>query len=160
MYHNNATSYESIVKSGVPQGSVLGPLLFIVFINDLADHISSSKILTFADDTKIIHPINSISDYNSLQADLNTIITWSKTNNLMLNQDKFELISHNSKIKSKSKEILNELPFSSNYESYNVGDDLILSSTVVRDLGLFINSNLNWEDHIDKLCCKGKQLSG
>ena len=55
---------------------------------------------------------------------------------------------------------IKELPFSSTFFNYYTGDDHIAPSTVVRDLGLLINSSLNWDDHINKLCKCGKKLSG
>ena len=160
VYHNEARSFESAVGSGVPQGSVLGPLLFIVFINDLVDHISSSQVYTFADDTKIVHQINTSSDFNCLQSDLNSVLRWSSQNNMLLNKDKFELISHAPPANIKSKELFSELPFSSTYLNYCTGDDQITPSQVVRDLGLFINSSLTWDNHINKLCSGGKRLCG
>ena len=156
VYHNGAKSYESMVKSGVPQGSVLGPLLFIIFINDLVDYVSSSKIFTFADDTKIVHPINSSYDVGSLQTDLDTIISWSSRNNMDLNKDKFVLISHTfTKSVNNQLELFNELPFNSTYQVYSTGDDNIFPSRVVRDLDIFINSHFNCEDHIQNICSVG-----
>ena len=160
VYHNEAKSYESIVKSGVPQGSVLGPLFFILFINDLPENISSSKIFTFADDTKIVHPISSSSDCTSLQTDLNNVITWSSKNNMKLNKDKFEFISYTLNTRSNQVNFFNELPFASIYQVYSTDEDLILPSRVVKDLGILINSSLNWDDHISYLCKIGKQLTG
>ena len=68
----------SPVISGVPQGSVLSPILFIVYINDLSDHIRSS-LWTFAEDTKIYCPILSDVDHTMLQNDLNYFMQWNKT---------------------------------------------------------------------------------
>ena len=130
------------------------------FINDLVDNIKSSQIYTFADDTKIVHPIGSSSDFCSLQGDLNAVIEWSTMNNMQLNKDKFELISHSVHNNIDSIETFNKLPFHSTYQAYNTGDDYVFPTTVVRDLGLFINSHLNWDDHISKLCKVGRQISG
>ena len=59
------------VLSGVPQGSVLGPLLFVIFINDLPDHINSAIPFLFADDTKCLLSIRSTDDLSKLQSDFN-----------------------------------------------------------------------------------------
>ena len=63
--------------SGVPQGSVLGPILFLIYINDLDDDITS-KVLKFADDTKVFRKIKSDADRQHLQDDLNKLIEWSE----------------------------------------------------------------------------------
>ena len=64
------------VTSGIPQGSVLGPLLFVIYINDLPDDITSD-IFLFADDTKIFNRIDSQEDANNLQANLTKLQDWS-----------------------------------------------------------------------------------
>ena len=65
------------VKSGVPQGTVLGPLMFLIYINDIADNISSeTHIRLFADDCVLYRPIQSSSDTDTLQMDLNSLTDW------------------------------------------------------------------------------------
>ena len=61
----------------VPQGSVLGPILFLIYINDLEDDISS-KVLTFADDTKVFRKVTNDTDKRSLQDDLDKLVKWSE----------------------------------------------------------------------------------
>jgi len=81
------------VTSGVPQGSILGPLSFLIYINDLPDAISmGTKTAIFADDTKIYREITSINDVSSLQLDLNHIIDWSEINELGFNPSKCQTI--------------------------------------------------------------------
>ena len=72
------------VLSGVPQGSVLGPILFLIYINDLDDDITS-KVLKFADDTKVFRKIKSDADRQHLQDDLNKLIEWSEKWQMLFN---------------------------------------------------------------------------
>ena len=65
------------VTSGVPQGSILGPMLFLLFVNDLPDSITSGSVATFADDTKVFKVVNSCDDASDLQSDLNRLGFWA-----------------------------------------------------------------------------------
>ncbi|CAB4033528.1 Hypothetical predicted protein, partial [Paramuricea clavata] len=80
-----ATSKQLPVTSGVPQGSILGPLLFLLYENHLSNAVTSSSIPTFADDTKIFKTINSISDAAAMQYDLSKFEEGSTNVNLELN---------------------------------------------------------------------------
>ena len=64
------------ILSGVPQGSVLGPLLFVIYINDI-DEVVNSKLLKFADDTKIFNKVNSVEKVENLRTDLRSLVSWS-----------------------------------------------------------------------------------
>ena len=75
---NNIQSDEESVLSGVPQGSVLGPVLFLIFINDLPDTIDAS-VRIFADDTKIYSKIENRNDQNKLQENLSRLEQWAHT---------------------------------------------------------------------------------
>ena len=79
---NNTVSSPRPVLSGVPQGSILGPLLFLIFVNDLPAAVSSISLLLFADDTKCSHLISGLTDCSSLQLDLNKLISWSNESSL------------------------------------------------------------------------------
>ena len=92
---NDSTSTPRLVKSGIPQGSVLGPILFIIFINDLPDSITSS-IKIFADDTKIFRAAKTTSDQDNLQTDLNNLFKWTANWQLPFNIDKCKLTHYGS----------------------------------------------------------------
>ena len=77
-----------LVTSGVPQGSVLGPLLFLVYINDMPEYVGrGSNIALFADDSKLYRPINSAS-HHLLQSDLSGLHNWSNDWGMMFNPSK------------------------------------------------------------------------
>jgi ribonucleases P/MRP protein subunit RPP40 len=88
---NGAFSCWTDILSGVPQGSVLRPLLFILFVNDLPDWMVNSMRM-FADDTKIWCPIRCLSDSHSLQDDLDKLSVWSDQWLLRFNADKCEVM--------------------------------------------------------------------
>ena len=72
------------VLSGVPQGSVLGPILFLIYVNDLEDDISS-KELKFADVTKVFRRVTNDADKQSLQYDLDKLVKWSEKWQMLFN---------------------------------------------------------------------------
>ena len=159
---NNCFSYTTSVKSGVPQGSVLGPLLFIIYINDLPSFIDNPnvKIYTFADDTKLVSKIASEQDVLHLQHSLNSVIEWSHINNMQLNQDKFKLLLFDLATSNANLKLLNELPFNNHYHSYSASDFEILPSEYVRDLGVFLDNQINWNIHYHTIYQKSKRISG
>ena len=67
--------------SGVPEGSVIGPLLFLILLGDIDEHVATSFVSSFADDTRVLGRISSVEDIEHLQNDLNTIYEWSHRNN-------------------------------------------------------------------------------
>ena len=90
---NNCKSSTLPVVSGVPQGSILGPFLFLLYINDLSYSINHSKTFLFADDTKCLRPIRSPLDHILLQSDLDALSLWSTNWKLMFNETKYSLLS-------------------------------------------------------------------
>ena len=82
-------SLDSPVLSGVPQGTVLGALLFIILMGDINRGISSSSIVSFSDDTRLYHGISSVDDCTILQNDLNSVYDWASCNSMSFNAQKF-----------------------------------------------------------------------
>ena len=84
----------ALVLSGVPQGSVLGPILFLIYIDDLNNCLEGSSSGSFADDTRLSKSIACCSDVLILQQDLLNVIKCAKSYNMALHEDKFELLSY------------------------------------------------------------------
>ena len=117
-------------------------------------------MLTFADDTKIVYPVNSVNDKILLQNDLDSIISWSNNNNMVLNKGKFELLTHRQTKINPNLNLLHILPFNSLFNSYNTSKFSDISpSTHVRDLGITITSDLDWDLHINNICKSATKIS-
>ena len=136
--NNNYSEYFPI-NSGVPQGSVLGPLLFLVFINDLPDVLETSIAYLFADDTKINN-----TDLVLLQNDLLRLHQWSLENKMQFNFSKTSLIWFTLKRKD-----IKEQPL-----CVFGGEDISFTRKPVMDLGIGFCYNLSWTEHIKSKVCK------
>ena len=88
---NGTASSEAQVRSGLPQGSVLGSLLFLIHISDINYEVSDSTVSCFAEDTRILLGIKDEEDIQMLQNELHKLYKWADTNNMKLNGNKFEL---------------------------------------------------------------------
>ena len=112
---NGFHSMLALVVSGVPQGSVLGPILFLVYINDLQCHLKGSTAGSFADDTRLSKQISSCDDVLIVQEDLNTVVKWATENNMVLHDSKFEYLAY----RTASSKLLEELPFTAQWVHYS-----------------------------------------
>ena len=79
------------VLSGVPQGTVLGTLLFLIMISDIYKDVSASKLVSFADDTRLYSSVRDVTDCDNLQLDLNAVYDWASSNNMFFNFKKSNL---------------------------------------------------------------------
>ena len=155
MVVNGSKSIPANVKSGVPQGTVLGPILFLIYINDMEKCTQHSVISHFADDSRIKKAIKLTSDVAHLQSDLSAVEEWSKSNNMALHEKKFEYLSHSTKHK-----LLDELPFKNEYYTYTTSSGIeIQPKNLVRDLGIHIAPNLSWTPHINSIAESGKKMA-
>ena len=138
------------VLSGVPQGSVLGPLLFIIYLNDVVSCISAvSKINLFADDIALYRVINSPDNYADLQADIDAVNTCLNAKYLTLNPRK---CCH--MFLSRKRSLSNSPP------CLTLGNSALTCVTSYKYLGVLITSDLTWSAHISKICIKTRKLIG
>ena len=90
--HQGKSSSSVPVLSGVPQGSVLGPVLFLIYINDLPEYVSNSTVRLFADGTLLYLTIHNSSDCDKLQEDLNNLERWESDWQMSFHPEKCEVI--------------------------------------------------------------------
>jgi len=131
------------VLSGVPQGSVLGPLLFLVLIGDIDQNIATAFLSSFADDTRVGNGIASLRDVACLQSDLQTVYKWSVDNNMQFNSDKFELLRYRG---SGTKDTQSDTTYRSNDGS------IIQEKQHIRDLGITLSNDATFTQHILDRC--------
>ena len=136
-------SNPSPVTSGVPQGSVLGPLLFLLFINDLPSYIkNSSDIRLFADDCVIYRRIASQQDALALQEDLNSLLDWEQQWGMEFHPQKCQVL----RVSLKKNEIA---------ANYNIREHTLERVNDAKYLGVILNEKLSWNSHIDNISKKG-----
>lgn len=136
------------VGSGVPQGSVLGPLLFLLYINDLPTVIKSSKIKLFADDVLLYHRICGPCDSGELQADLSAVVEWASTWQMSLNISKCEACS------------ISRTQNGRQQTKYFIGNNPVKTVEEFKYLGVTITDKLSFHTHISNIAAKGlKTLS-
>lgn len=142
------TSRTFNVTSGVPQGSHLGPLLFVLFMNDATKVFkSSSTYFLYADDLKICRVIRSVRDTIELQRDLNNLVVWCQNNCLCLNVDKCNIMSFTWK--------------RSTIESVYMIQGVVLTRLhVMRDLGVLMDKKLTFSKHVEHIIAKSYSMLG
>jgi len=139
--HSSSTSN---VTSGVPQGSVLAPLLFLCFINDLPDGIRS-RIKLYADDVLLYSTITSPDDCHRLQADLKILEQWAKKWNMIFNPSKCEFLRVSNKV--------NNI-----HMSYYIQNQMIKEVSHAKYLGVTIDQHLTWNEHIRQITSKANNV--
>ena len=134
------------VTSGTPEGSLLSPLLFILFINDLPSHVQSGCLM-FADDVKMYREVRSGADADLLHADLARLVNWSSTWRLKLNASKCKAFT----ITLKRAPVISP---------YAIDGEALEHVTTMRDLGVVLDQKLTFESHIDCIVKKGQHDTG
>ena len=143
MTYNRVQSSPKQITCGVPQGSILGPLLFLIYINDLPNVCDNTMPFLFADDTNLfISGDNSQKLYEAANNDLNAIAEWLKVNRLSLNVKKTHyMVFSNTKITSANTEL-------------KIEGETISEVTKTKFLGVIIDNRLNWQHHINYISSK------
>jgi hypothetical protein len=146
---NGARSTWRPVTSGVPQGSVLGPILFVVYINDLPE-MAKSQIKLFADDTKLFRRVNDAEDCEELQEDIDALEEWSRKWLLRFHPDKCKVL----RLGGKNPDF--------NYTMTGAdGQDVCLEEiTDEKDLGVYIDNKLKFGKHIQQTVSKANRIVG
>ena len=132
------------VLSGVPQGSVLGPILFLIYINDLEDDISS-KVLKFADDTKVFRKVTNDTDKQSSQDDLEKLVKWSEKWQMLFNFGKCKCI---------------HIGHGNMDKEYKMGDAVQCRTTQEKDLGVTFSADMKVSEQCGIAASKGNQILG
>ena len=140
----------SKVQSGVPQGSILGPLLFILFINDIVDLVdNNTHILLYADDIKIFRELKNENDHAILQSDIDCLELWAQCNKMKFNTDKCKVFKC-----SLMRDPAND------ERQYTMGSVILELAVDEKDLGVIMVPNLKWNKQHSKLLSKASQKLG
>ena len=146
---NGVSSSVTNVTSGVPQGTVLGPILFLIYISDIGENVSALKQV-YVDDTKIKKGIKSEKDIEDLQDDLEKLYDWAEKNNMVFNGTKFQVIRYGDD---------EDLKNSTEYFTEGTSD-IIERSETLRDLGVILSDDATFNEHVQHVVKKVRQKTG
>ena len=135
---NGYKSSPAAVQSGVPQGTVLGPVLFVIYMNNITEYVKSTLISMYADDSKLISSVKNMQDRAKIQTDLEGLIKWTVANSMEFNEGKFQLLQMGDQDDLK-------LPYQHN-------TTIINKSSHVKDLGILISEDMTFKHQISEMC--------
>lgn len=144
---DNCISEAINVNSGVPQGSHLGPLLFLLFVNDIPLLFKFCNVLLYADDLKIYSIIKNLNDCIAFQRDIDTFLQWCVYNGMELNFSKCKILTITHK----------KFPFINTYTFYTQVFD---RENLIKDLGVYIDSKLSFTYHLEYVISKANSQLG
>ena len=151
-YVEGKSSNKRLVQCGIPQGSCLGPLLFIIYMNDFEKCLKKSKPNMYADDTSISYASNEINElFNEIKGELDLVSSWMRQNKLSLNAEKseFMLIGHPKQL-NKAKD----------FPDLEVEDQKLCRAQKTKYLGVIIDESMNWEEQLKTIKRKIKNGLG
>lgn len=134
------------IYSGVPQGSHLGPFIYLLYMNDVHDLLKCSK-LSYADDIKLFAVIEKPSDALFLQNQLNTFASWCNDNRMVLNASKCSAITFTRK-------------HSTIAYDYTLSNSILSRTDCVKDLGVMLDSKMAFTEHVSYICNKASKTLG
>ena len=146
--YNGATSQKLKISTGVPQGSILGPLLFFIYINDLPSVSNVLQMLMYADDTTLYCNFNSINNVNRINEELCKVSAWLSANKLALNVAKTKYIMFH----TINKRI--------QYPEMKLNNIAIERVSKFKFLGIWLDEYLNWNHHISHISIKLSRING
>ena len=135
------------VSSGVPQGSILGPMLFLIFVNDLPEAVTACDVASFVDDTKIFKVIKRPENTSELQKDLDSLSSWANETGMTFNTKKSKVM----RISLKRNPV---------ERSYSLNSKPLQLSEAEKDLGVWITENLTWSRQVTEVYMKANKLLG
>lgn len=144
---NGIVSDPIAVGSGVPQGSHCGPVLFVLFINDVEKIFKFCDILLYADDLKLFRIVDNLHDCDLVQQDINNLCSWCVTNELGLNANKCQIMSFTRR--------RNKIVY-----DYELLGDILKRVTSVSDLCVIFDESLSFKKHISNISCKAMRAWG
>ena len=144
---NGSTSEWVPVTSGVPQGSILGPLLFLLFINYMPNCTEHSILSLFADDAKCFRIINNIEDCEQLQRDLNSLYEWSQVWKLNFNVLKCKVLSFTRNV--------TPIVF-----KYHLSGTVLENISCYNDLGVTVDKGFVFNNHVSNVINKCNKVNG
>ena len=146
---NGISTEPSSVRSGVPQGTVLGPMLLKICVLDIDGNIENSFVSSFADGTYVSRGIRTESNVAELQNDLNSVYNWAELNNINFNDTNFELLLYgNNEILKDSTKYLGPLGAQIEEDQH------------VKDLGVIMSNDATFSEHIRQVSMKARKYAG
>ena len=143
----NSFSSQRLIKCGVPQGSILGPLFFLLYINNLPHCLNKTKPRLFADDTNLTASANSMTDLEAaVNSDLENLKKWLIANKLSLNVAKTEFMLIGSKLMIKN--------ISNSHPNVFIENKQIKQVYECKTLGVTIDQHLSWKNNTENICKK------